>query len=224
MSEAGLISLSVPAFGDAVPQPITPQKNDRPLRRRNRLAREQALISAASRLFALKGYEATTTREIAAEAGCAEGLIHRYFNGKAGLLHGLIRSRLSREVAEISQCLRLSSGLKAEVLQLVNLELQNTWEDREFFQVVVPLAVADPKVGQVIKKIGRTQRLKAVAERLKRFDRRKSFSEQDRQALAHFIGVMGFMFGFVAPVILGDDLEDARKVALTITRMLARSL
>ena len=59
-------------------------------RLRNRESREAALLSAAGKLFAARGYEATTTREIAACAGCAEGLISRYFRGKAGLLRALI--------------------------------------------------------------------------------------------------------------------------------------
>jgi len=44
-----------------------PETNREPGRVRNRPAREQALIAAATRLFATKGYDATTTREIAAE-------------------------------------------------------------------------------------------------------------------------------------------------------------
>ena len=68
----------------------------RPGRVRNRAIREESLVAAAGRLFASRGYEATTTRQIASEAGCAEGLIHRYFQGKEGLLLALIRSRTSR--------------------------------------------------------------------------------------------------------------------------------
>jgi AcrR family transcriptional regulator len=67
-------------------------------RKRNRSGRERQLIPSATRLFASRGYDATTTREIAALAGCAEGLIHRYFKGKAGLLFALIRYRVSQDV------------------------------------------------------------------------------------------------------------------------------
>ena len=70
---------------------------------RNRRAREQALIEAASKLFASRGFEATTTREIAAKAGCAEGLIHRYFQSKAGLLLAIIQARVSQEVVVLSE-------------------------------------------------------------------------------------------------------------------------
>ena len=59
-------------------------------RTHDRAGKKQALIDAALKLFASKGFDTTTTREIAACAGCAEGLIHRYFNGKAGLLPALV--------------------------------------------------------------------------------------------------------------------------------------
>jgi AcrR family transcriptional regulator len=66
----------------------------RSARTRDRAGKKQALIDAALKLFASKGYDATTTREIAACAGCAEGLIHRYFSGKAGLLPALMELRV----------------------------------------------------------------------------------------------------------------------------------
>ena len=69
---------------------------------RNRAVKEKALIQAATKLFADKGYESTRTRDIAALAGCAEGLIHRYFQGKAGLLLAIVQSRISQEVSDIS--------------------------------------------------------------------------------------------------------------------------
>jgi AcrR family transcriptional regulator len=82
---SGLISPSVPVlyFGDSTKVAMSTVVYKR---KRNRVVRERALLAAASKLFASRGYEATTTREIAARAGCAEGLIHRYFKSKAGLL------------------------------------------------------------------------------------------------------------------------------------------
>jgi len=71
-------------------------------RRRNPIEKQEALVRAASELFASRGYEAATTQEIAAYAGCAEGLIHRYFRGKKGLLLALIEGRVSRELLELS--------------------------------------------------------------------------------------------------------------------------
>src|SRR2546427_12902361 len=87
-------------------------------RKRNRTAREEALVAAASKLFASRGYVSSTTREIAAAAGCAAGLIHRYFRGKEGLLLALTKRQLSQEVVDLGS-LPLASTLADDVVQLV---------------------------------------------------------------------------------------------------------
>src|SRR5271166_3302466 len=116
----------------------------RPKRIRDRAAKKQALIRAALGLFASKGYEPTTTREIAAVAGCAEGLIHRYFKGKAGLLPALAESRVSDEVTDLGHRLRPAATLEEEFLQLVAWEVDRAWETRDFFRVFIPRAMVDP--------------------------------------------------------------------------------
>jgi AcrR family transcriptional regulator len=60
-------------------------------RQRDRQATEHELVSAAAAVFAEKGYENATTRGIAEAAGCSEGLIQRYFNGKEGLLLAVLK-------------------------------------------------------------------------------------------------------------------------------------
>ena len=55
--------------------------------------RQPALIDAANAVFAERGFDAATTREIAERAGCAEGLIHRYFAGKRGLLLAILEHK-----------------------------------------------------------------------------------------------------------------------------------
>ncbi|MGA9801303.1 MAG: helix-turn-helix domain-containing protein, partial [Terriglobales bacterium] len=92
---------------------------------RDRDAKQQALIVAALKLFASKGYDATTTREIATCAGCSEGLIHRYFKSKAGLLSALIGHRISQEVADLAHHVGPARSFKDEYLQLVDWAVQN---------------------------------------------------------------------------------------------------
>ena len=50
----------------------------------------QALLAAGVQVFAERGYDAATTREVAQAAGVNEQLIQRYFGGKAGLLLAII--------------------------------------------------------------------------------------------------------------------------------------
>jgi AcrR family transcriptional regulator len=51
--------------------------------------RRNQILDAAARLFARKGYKGATIREIAREAGVAEGTIYNYFDNKHDLLISL---------------------------------------------------------------------------------------------------------------------------------------
>ena len=52
--------------------------------------RRAHILDAATRVFAVKGFERATIREIAAEAGVADGTIYLYFVNKAALLLGIL--------------------------------------------------------------------------------------------------------------------------------------
>ena len=55
-------------------------------RKRQAEERRKQLIDTALGLFAAKGFENTTTKEIAEASGVAQGLIYHYFAGKEELL------------------------------------------------------------------------------------------------------------------------------------------
>lgn len=54
-----------------------------------------AILAAAARLFANKGYDATSTREIAEAAGVTKPTIYYYFHSKEGILNALLSSGIS---------------------------------------------------------------------------------------------------------------------------------
>jgi TetR/AcrR family transcriptional regulator, regulator of cefoperazone and chloramphenicol sensitivity len=193
-------------------------------RRNDRAAKQKALIVAASKLFASKGYEATTTREIAASAGCAEGLIHRYFSGKAGLLQALLEYRISKDVADLAQHVRPARSLEDECLQLVNWAVEHMWADREFLRVAIPRALLDPSFGQMLRRVGPLQMARAMAARLKKFRECRALPDPELDALAQFVTVMGFMFGFMRPAVLRQDRKTAANIAATIAKLLVRGL
>jgi len=196
----------------------------RPRRTRDRAAKQQALIVAALKLFASKGYDATTTREIAASAGCAEGLIHRYFHGKAGLLPALLEYRVSQEVADLAHHIRPAHSFEDEYLHLVNWAVEHIWEDREFLRVAIPRALLDPGFGQVLRQVGPLQRARAIGARLKKFRESQALSDVEFDALVQSVSVIGFMFGFMRPAVLRQDRKTSTKTASVIAKLLVRSL
>ena len=64
-------------------------------RQRQAAARREQILGRALKLFAAQGFDATSTRQIAKEAGIAEGLIFHYFQTKASLLAALLENRRS---------------------------------------------------------------------------------------------------------------------------------
>ena len=53
--------------------------------------RREQLVSVATRLFAERGYEATTTSAIAEAAGVTEPILYRHFHGKQDLFVAIVR-------------------------------------------------------------------------------------------------------------------------------------
>lgn len=63
---------------------------------------KKLILKAAGRLFAKKGYDAVTIREIAKEAGCSHTTIYLYFKDKVALLHELTMPSLHELHDQIS--------------------------------------------------------------------------------------------------------------------------
>lgn len=193
-------------------------------KRRDRAAKQHALIRAALRLFASKGYEATTTREIAAAAGCAEGLIHRYFKGKAGLLPALAEFRISQEVLDLSHRLRPAASFEEEFLQLVAWEVDFAWQARDFYRVFIPRAMVDPSVASVVRRAVLSARTQAIMERLQRYRSCRTLPPGDLDVLVQSVGMLGLVFGFMRPMVLGQDRKLAKEMAMTFAKILVRGV
>ena len=65
--------------------------------------RRAQLIEAAHRVIARRGFPAATTREIAAEAGVAEGTIYRYFEDKVDLCLAVVGDRLPELLSRLPE-------------------------------------------------------------------------------------------------------------------------
>jgi AcrR family transcriptional regulator len=86
------------------------------------------LVVAAERLFALRGIDGVSLRQIAVEAGSANNsAVHYHFGSKAGLITAIFRYRLPRIISErrllVARCDRddLRSRLEAQFLPVLAL-------------------------------------------------------------------------------------------------------
>jgi AcrR family transcriptional regulator len=120
-------------------------------RQRMAAARREQILETALRLFAAQGFDATSTRQIAKEAGIAEGLIFHYFPTKASLLTAILADRLEGRRAFRSELRPLledaASRPAAEVLGAVASGwLATLRRDEEIVVVLFTAAQTNPEV------------------------------------------------------------------------------
>src|SRR5690349_25075556 len=90
------------------------------------VATKRRLYETAIGLMARKGYESTTLRDVAKEAGVSVGLLYRYFPSKRAVIVALY-DELSAEYAERAQAMPSA-----------------TWRERFLFALTTSLAVLAP--------------------------------------------------------------------------------
>lgn len=188
---------------------------------RDRAGKQKALISAATSLFARRGYEATTTREIAARAGCAEGLIHRYFGGKSGLLLNIVNLHVTEDRATTIES-PVCPTLEAEIRKLMDWQLDHLWKEREFLRVALSCAILQPRLGKRLRKY-LPARAGLIAQRLRCYKQCR-FAAEDIEVLAHALISLSFNFGFIGPAILGQNREQTKNLARRAAHLLSRSV
>lgn len=91
---------------------------------------KKLILDSAANLFAMKGYDAVTIREIAKDAGCSHTAIYLYFKDKETLLHQLSLpslNQLHQKLLSISELDSLSaeSKLKEISLEYISFCLKN---------------------------------------------------------------------------------------------------
>ncbi len=128
--------------GGIVPEPLT--------RREQKASETRAkLIDTALDLFAKRGYEATSIRDIAREAGVAQGLLYNYFPGKEDLfwailqMHGLA-PHLQGTLEEYA------NRPVEETLRAVGWRLHAYFTEREpLMRLILSEVQTNPKVAEV---------------------------------------------------------------------------
>ena len=101
------------------------------------MSRKEAILEAATQLFAQRGFSATSTSAIAKEAGVAEGLIFHHFKTKEGILFRILEKMteyyLSGSRSRIQNC---RTGLEA-VKAYINFHFEFSVEHSDALAVLV---------------------------------------------------------------------------------------
>lgn len=191
----------------------------------DKAGRQAALLDAATEEFAAHGYDAATTRGVAVRAGCSEGLIHRYFGGKRGLLLAVLERRAAALEATYVAEFPRTGDLEGDIRQLFALNLRTSWESREAMRVNVAQAAIDREVGLQIATLFNDVRVRMIRERLAEHAAAGRIAPgADLEAAAQGISAAGFSMGFFGQVVFEMDRAALARIADGFAGTIARGL
>ena len=111
-----------------------------------------AILGAAAILFAEQGYQQTTVRAIAAEAGCNPALISRYFGGKAPLYAMVVGEKMPRHRTITSE-VRTGARARELVQRQLDLAHQMTYEEHRERVSIMLRSVGPGVSGEAIRQL-----------------------------------------------------------------------
>jgi len=115
-------------------------------RERRIAARKSAILYAAGRLFAEKGYHRTTTKDIAEAADVSEGTIYNYFVSKEDLLFGIMTELTETE--RLGEQLQTSylDGPREFLLTMLQQRHEFLQKNVDMFQAVLSEILVNPEL------------------------------------------------------------------------------
>lgn len=124
----------------------SPEAGARPLNRRQ-VAKQRTrgkVIEASRRLFAQRGYDAATIRDIAREAGMSTGAVFANFQDKSELFDTVLAEDLARLAAALTGGIKDGTDLKSRLLGGFVAGYEATLEQLPLVQAVVARAWHQP--------------------------------------------------------------------------------
>jgi TetR/AcrR family transcriptional regulator, fatty acid metabolism regulator protein len=100
--------------------------------------KREAILRAAIKVFARKGYFSSKVADIAGEAGIADGTVYLYFKSKDEILHSIFDRAMEEFIAEGKREISEISDVKDKLRRIAALHLEKLGADRDLaivFQV-----------------------------------------------------------------------------------------
>lgn len=172
-------------------------------------ARQDQILDAATKVFAEKGYHLTTIKDIAREAGIADGTIYNYFENKTALLLGILE-RMKQAALQDESFLQLAESdfrgfMKAYLGQpLMALRADNF----ALFRVVMSEIMVNKEVRERYYQTILEPTLALAEPLLERWAEQGYIKSVDIKLMTRAIS--GMVLGLMVEYVMGDPALEAR--------------
>ncbi|BAD65721.1 TetR/AcrR family transcriptional regulator [Shouchella clausii] len=180
---------------------------------KKKTAKQEQIIQAAAKLFAEKGYEASSTADIAKQAGVAEVTLFRNFKSKSNLLYHIlapvfIELGSKKYVETIQEIFRAPEPNNAK--ETLTMAFQDRLEQLAQNQSIIKVLFREAYSQDEIKKAIVTNITSPAMESTKSFIKQKQeqgeFKDMDESVIANlfFYIIFGYIFYHQ---VLGEGLQ-----------------
>lgn len=107
-------------------------------------ARRAQILDAATRVFAHKGFNRATIRDVAQTAGVADGTIYNYFANKTDLLFGLLDRLNDTERRPASFAQVVDTSLAGFFRAYLRERVEALWSNADLLRAILPEMLANP--------------------------------------------------------------------------------
>jgi len=112
----------------------------------------EKILGAADRLFGALGFDATTTRDIAAQSGVNKALIHYHFGTKDDLLEALLDGYYARLTNTLATALGRRSSMEEQAEDVVDAYADFLAENRTFCCIVQREVASGRHVERIVER------------------------------------------------------------------------
>lgn len=151
--------------------------------------RKQQILDTAKRLFAEKGFHATSMRELNKEIGMAEALTYHYFpGGKLEILRSVLQQaqeeRITSIVNFIHETFQGHAALEEVLQRLIEGVCKRILKDQDYFQILVrERGLLDEEQKEAIDELSK-QPFQAVAANLTKLSKQGEIRSLDYEIAA----------------------------------------
>lgn len=168
----------------------------RPTPRLSSPERKQQILRVAARIFSRKGYQGTTTREIASAAGVNEAILFRHFPTKGKLYWGVIDSMCQngRRPEELKRRLYESRSTR-EMFALVARDILDRQDDPTFSRLLFFSALENHHLSSKFFRTYIARRYEVLAANIRERIQKGEFRDVDPLLAARgFLGMVVYHF------------------------------
>jgi TetR/AcrR family fatty acid metabolism transcriptional regulator len=140
--------------------------------------KHEAILRAATRVFARNGYANSKVADIASEAGVADGTVYLYFKSKEEILHSIFDRSVGDAILEARRQIEALNDPREKLRRIAHLHLERLGADRDLAVVFQVELRSSTKFMEEFSAAGFAEYLSLIRSTLEEGQRAKVFRQE----------------------------------------------